>query len=129
IVSGARIDERSGAGVEYGGERGDEERFRVLPRDLGSDLAQHLADVASAPQRRALAQRLAHRHEDARRKPLSGYVTHDEEHAIAVEHEEIVQIAADFARRLHPRKQLEAALAWEDGLGPGQHAELDAAGC
>ena len=81
-----------------------------LSRETSALAARHeLADVGvGRAQHRALVQRLAHRHEDARRQSLAGDVADQEEQPALVEHEEVVEVAADLARRRHRGREVDA---------------------
>ena len=82
-------------------------------------------------QRRALVQRFADRHENARREPLAGNVADEEKQAALVEAEVVVQIAASFARRDHGRRDVDSGIAVQQvgarqrrGLDPARRFEL-----
>ena len=70
----------------------------MMRADVGVRRAQH----------RALVERLAHRHEDRRRQALAGDVADQQEQPALVEQEEVVQVAADLARRRHRGVQIDA---------------------
>ena len=57
----------------------DEEAFGVVARDLAVGLAHHRRDVAGRAQRGALAERLAHGHEQAARQALARHVADEDE--------------------------------------------------
>ena len=87
-------------------------------------LREQRAEVRAAiAQHRALAKRLADRHEDARRQALAGDVAQQEEQSAIVEPVEIVEVAADFERRLHRRGEIDARVAQR--LGARQRIQLD----
>ena len=90
---------------------------------LATDMS--CADVRTVrAQRGALVQRLADRHEDARRKPLAGDVADQEEQPAVVEAEEVVEVAAGFARRHHDGGDVDAAVAPQQ-VGARQRRGLD----
>src|SRR5262249_43949582 len=104
------------------------EAFGVLARDLGVGLAHDRLDLARLPQHRALVERLADGHEETARHSLAGHVTDQEEDAVAVEREEVIEITADLAGWLQKRIEVEARLARKDLGSLRQAAHLDAAG-
>src|SRR5262245_62839239 len=71
LVTGVAVLEETCTRVEDPGQHGDEEAFGVVARDLGVGLAHDRLELARLPQRRALVERLADRHEEAARYPLS----------------------------------------------------------
>ena len=93
--------------VEDGRERGHEELLGILVLDLVLRAREHVAH-APAAQRRALQVRLHRRHEERRGQSLARDVGHDEEEVRRIDHEAVVEIAADGARRLEQRRELEA---------------------
>ncbi len=120
LVTRVAIDEVAGIEVEDAGERGDEQHFRVVARNLGVRERHQVADVRPRrAQDRALAQRLADRHEDARREAFPGDVADQKEQMTLVESKEIVEIAADFARRDHRCGEVDPAVVAQE-LGAGQ---------
>src|SRR5262245_4814258 len=128
LVTSVAVLEETRARVEDAGEHGDEEAFGVVARDLGVGLAHDRLELARLPQRRALVERLADRHEEAARHPLAGHVADQEEDAVAVERKEIVEITADFTGWLQKRIEVEARVARKDHGRLRQAAHLDAPG-
>ena len=127
LVAGVAVGELAGVEVEQAGEHGDEQHLRVVARDFGVGRGHQRAHVRrGGAQRRALVERLAHGHEDARRQALARDVADEEEQPPRVEQEEVVEVAADFARRQHRRREVDATLAGQR-LGARQHCHLDAA--
>src|SRR4029453_16458573 len=128
LVTGVAVLEETPARVEGPCQHGDEESFGVLARDLGVGLAHYRLDLARLPQRRALVERLADGHEEAARHPLAGHVADQEENAVAVEREEVIEIAAYLTGWLEKRIEVEARVARKDRGRLRQAAHLDAAG-
>src|SRR5262245_51179319 len=89
------------SGVQNPREHRHEQRLRVLPGDFRVRFGEELVYTPTASKRCALAQRLAHRHENACLEALPGYVSHKEKQPVGIEHEEIVEISTDFAGGLH----------------------------
>ena len=83
--------------------------------------------AADASQRRALEERLADRHEEAARQSLARDVADQEEQSIGVQQEEVVEVAADLARRLEERVEIQRVLAGKRRRRVRQHAHLDPA--
>ena len=110
--------------IEHARERGDEQCRRVVARHLGVHLREQRAEIGAAvAQHRALAQRLADGHEDARRQAFPRHVTEQEEQPPLVEPVEIVEVATDVERRLHRRGEIDARILQR--LGARQRVELD----
>ena len=59
-------------------------------------------------------------------QPLARHVADEEEQAVGVEQEEVVEVAADLAGRLEERVEIEARVAGEGRRRVGQAAHLDA---
>ena len=119
------IVEVAGVEIENAGKGGDEQHFRVVARDFGVGRRHELAEIGSRrAQHRALAQRLADRHEDARRQALPGDIADQEEQAALVEPEEIVHVAADLARRNHRGGEIDARIVAQE-VRARQRARLD----
>ena len=114
--------------VEYSSEHRHEQHFGVVAGNLFVGGAHDFADVGAAlhPQCRAFVQGLAHGHENTGRQALACHVANHEEQTVAVEFEEIVEIAADRFRGLDQGLQAKARVAVEFGGRRRQHAHLDA---
>ncbi len=124
-MTGIAVGELAGFEIEDPGERRDKEHLLVVARDFGIGHRHELADVRTVrAQRRALVQRLADRHEDARREPLAGDIADQEEEPAVVEAEEVVEVAAGFARRDHGGGDVDAAVALQQ-VGARQRRGLD----
>src|SRR5678815_53239 len=125
--AGIAVLDLAGHRVDDARPDGDKKALRVVPGDLAVGLAHHGPDVTVVTERDALAQRLAHRHEQATRQPLARDVADEEKDPIGVELEEVVEIAAHLSRRLEKGIEIEARFPGE-GAGRGrQAAHLDAA--
>jgi hypothetical protein len=70
----------------------------------------------------ALGERFGDRHQQARRDAFAGYIAHQHEQALAVEHEKIVEVAADRARRFNRRREVETPFAREACFATGKIA-------
>src|SRR5262245_45785414 len=128
LVAGVAVLEETRARVEDPGQQPDEQAFGIVARDLGVGLAHHRLDLARLSQRGALVERLADGHEEAARHPLAGHVADQEEDAVAVEREEVIEITADLAGRLEKRIEVEARFPGKAHGRLRKAAQLDAAG-
>jgi hypothetical protein len=124
LVPGVAVVQLARFEVEHRRDQGHEELCRIVAGNLGIGRAHDVADVGTwVAQHRALVQRLAHRHENARRESLAGDVADENEQPAMIETEEIVQIAADFARRRHHRGEIDARVVAQQ-LGARQRRRL-----
>ena len=101
-------------------EHRDEHAGVVALAQRAVGLGQHLGGIAAALAG-VLQQRAADRHEQRRRNALAGHVRDQQGHAVVGQREEIVEIAADFARFKIGAVQFVFAARQTGRIGAGQH--------
>ena len=99
IVPGIGIQQVTGGEVADGQKQGHEHGVVVARAEGVIDPAQDRAAGAVMPGA-GLDQGLGHRHQQRRRHPLAGDITDAKGDVVAVEKEEVIEVAADLARRL-----------------------------
>ena len=127
LVAGAAVPELARVDVEDGRYQRHEERLRIVPAHLRVRLAHRPGQLGGVPGGDAPVEGLGRRHEQAGGQALPGDVADQEQQSVPVEQEEIEEVAADDARRLHHRRDPEAAFAGERAFRSREKPELDAA--
>ncbi len=127
LVAGAAVPELARVDVEDGRHERHEERLRIVPAHLRVRLAHRPGQLGGVPGGDAPVEGLGRRHEQAGGQALPGDVADQEQQAVPVEEEEVEEVAADDARRLHHRRDPEAAFAGERAFRSREKPELDAA--
>ena len=126
-MAGVAEGQPAAARIQHAGERGDEERLGIVAADLGIGARQDRRRIAGIAQRNAFQQRFRQRHEQARRQAFARDVAHQEKQALAIEHEAVVEVAADGARRLEQCFQRKSLLVRKQLPRRRQQSHLDAA--
>ena len=119
------VDEVAGGNLEHADPRSREHVLVVLLRKIRVGALEHASGI-EARKRLHLDDGFRLHHEQCRRYALARYVGHNERQMIVVDHEEVVEIAAHLARRLHGRVQIELVTLRDGRRDVGKRVRLNA---
>ena len=132
IMPGVAINKLAGSQVEKTGERGHDHHIGAVFRhvvaggaDLRARLDKHAVGGRGVPGRGVAYHFLGHGHEEGGRNALAGDIPDHEKEVVSVDQLEIEQIAADIARRLDARIEVDLGAVGEGREMKRQEPHLD----
>jgi hypothetical protein len=126
-MSGAAEFHFTSADIQDTSDSSDKECLWIVTGNLLIQRRDQVVQGHTLAQGQAFAQCLGQCHEQRRRYAFPGYVAHDKEKVILIQHKGVVEISTDLSGWFEERMECQVFRETCNGPGRRQHAHLDIA--